>query len=198
MLKMLLYLTLAIIILLSIYLSIFEFLLYSFHSPFNSSIKEPLAHSSTWTYLLHQQYISFIEVDIFNIHEKRHLLDVKRVFEQTYSLWMFFTSLASLIFIFFLIKIRKSIKKLLTYTIVLGVTINSLFILFSLNFVEHFKFSHTLFFTQNSWIFSENSLLIEWFPLSYFQEFFLLFLLLNFSILLCVYFIKSLSFPNQV
>jgi len=174
MVKKTFYITLSIIVLTGIYLSIFELLLYNFHSPINSKIIEPLAHYNTWMYLLHQKYISFIEVDLLNIHEKRHLLDVKRVFKTTYILWMLFSSLAFVILVIFF---RRVVK----YIALFGLSLNTLFLLLSFNFLNCFELFHTLFFKQNSWIFMKNSLLIEWFPLVYFQDFFSFFLLLSFS-----------------
>jgi hypothetical protein len=165
------------IVLLGIYLSIFELLLYNFHSPLHSKVIEPLAHDKTWSYLLHQKYMCFIELDILNIHEKRHLLDVKRVFKTTHTLWMITGSLAFIILIVFFRKVIKSIA-------LLGLSLNTLFILISFNFLNCFSWFHSLFFKENSWILLKNSLLIQWFPLNYFQEFFSLFLLLSFSFFL--------------
>ena len=175
MVKKIFYIFLSLIVLTGIYLSLFELLLYNFHSPFNEAIINPSAHDATWTYLLHQKYITFIELDIFNIHEKRHLLDVKRVFKTTHILWMLTASLGFLILVIFF---RKVIK----YITLFGLSLNSLLLLLSFNFLNSFELFHSLFFKQNSWIFMKNSLLIEWFPLVYFQEFFALFLGVSFFI----------------
>ena len=175
MVKKIFYIFLSLIVLTGIYLTVFELLLYNFHSPFNEAIINPSAYSATWRYLLHQKYITFIELDLFNIHEKRHLLDVKRVFEITYTLWIFFASLSFLILVTFF---RKVVK----YIALFGLTLNSLLILLSFNFLNSFELFHSLFFKQNSWILMKNSLLIEWFPLIYFQEFFALFLGVSFFI----------------
>jgi len=175
MVKKIFYIFLSIIILIGIYLTIFELILYNFHSPINSKIIEPTEHYNTWIYLLHQKYMGFIESDLLNIKEKRHLLDVKRVFKATHILWIISSSLGFLLFIIFF-------KKTLKYIIIFGLTLNSLSLLLSFNFLNSFNFFHSLFFKQNSWIFLKNSLLIKWFPLIYFQEFFAIFLLLSFSL----------------
>jgi len=81
----------SILIYIVISLSSFIFLLYTFHSPFGYDIVELKAHNLTWTYLLKQKYISFInDLDIFSIYEKRHLLDVKRLFSSIYEFWIIF------------------------------------------------------------------------------------------------------------
>jgi len=183
MVKKLLYLLLTMVILTTIYITTFELILYSFHAPFFSTIKEPTIHNATWTYLLKQQYISFIELDAFNIHEKRHLLDVKRVFEQTYTLWLALSSIS--LFIIFIVKVKYQFKTLLTYLSRIGLFINILFTIISLNFLNRFIYFHTLFFPQGTWSFPKESLLIKWFPLLYFQEFFILFLILTSSLFLC-------------
>jgi len=175
MVKKTFYIFLSIIVLTGIYLTLFEILLYNFHSPIDAKIINPNAQYTTWTYLLHQKYITFIELDLLNIHEKRHLLDVKRVFKATYITWMLSASLGFLILVIFF-------KKVIKYIALFGLTLNTLSLLLSFNFLNSFKLFHALFFKQNSWIFLKDSLLIEWFPLIYFQEFFSLFLLLSFSI----------------
>jgi uncharacterized membrane protein len=172
MVKKIFYIFLSLIVLIGIYLNIFEFLLYNFHSPTNGKIIHPLAYNSVWTYLLHQKYITLIELDILNIHEKRHLLDVKRVFNTTYILWFFSASLSFLILTVFF-------KKVIKYVGILGLSLNIFTLILSFNFLNSFELFHTLFFKENSWIFMQNSLLIRWFPLIYFQEFFALFLLLS-------------------
>jgi hypothetical protein len=183
MVKKFFYFSLAIIIVISIYLSLFEVLLYYFHSPLTHSIEDPLKQQATWTYLLHQKYLSFIEIDAYTIHEKRHLLDVKRFFEKVHIVWITFTFFSLIILpIFF--------KHLIKIIIYLGITINTLFILFSLNFINSFDFLHTLLFTKNSWVFNKESKLIEYFPLIYFQEFFILFLGLSSLFFTFIYWLK--------
>ena len=175
MVKKTFYIFLSLIVLTGIYLTVFELLLYNFHSPIDGKIINSSAHYTTWTYLLHQKYITLIELDLLNIHEKRHLLDVKRVFKATHILWMISSSLAFLILTLFF---RRVIK----YIALFGLSLNTLFILLSFNFLNCFELFHVLFFKQDSWIFLKDSLLIEWFPLVYFQEFFSLFLVLSFSL----------------
>jgi uncharacterized membrane protein len=189
-----LFFLLAFIILIAIYLSLLELLLYSFHSPFNSTIQEPFSHQSTWIYLLKQQYMSFIELDTLNIHEKRHLLDVKKIFEKIHDLWLIFSFLTALIVVVFIAKLDTQRKTLLKYIYILGVTFNTLVMLLMFNFLTNFIFLHTLLFSKNTWNFSENSILIEWFPLIYFQEFIVLFLLLSFLIFFLLNFYRLNSY----
>ncbi|HHH53392.1 MAG TPA: DUF1461 domain-containing protein, partial [Bacteroidetes bacterium] len=49
----------------------------------------------------------------------------------------------------------------------------------SFDFSDSFSFLHQMIFPHNSWIFQPSSILIIWFPLSYFIEFFLIFILFN-------------------
>jgi len=185
-----LYTILAIIISLTLLLSSFELTLFIFHSPFGSDIINQKAHSLTWIYLLKQHYISLIDLDIFNINEKRHLLDVKRLFEQIYFIWKIMLIITLSIFIFFYRKLFIVIK----YTIISGVVINILLIIISFDFLDSFSFLHQMIFPHNSWIFQSNSILIGWFPLTYFIEFFLIFILFNFiAISILRYYSTSLS-----
>ncbi|HHB94225.1 MAG TPA: DUF1461 domain-containing protein [Campylobacterales bacterium] len=169
------YTLLSIIILLAILLSSFELTLLLFHSPFGSDIIYPKAHSLTWIYLLKQQYITLIDLDIFDINEKRHLLDVKRVFEQIYFIWKIISIVSLSIFILFYRKLSIIIRQ----TFIIGIIINILLIIISFNFLDSFSFLHQMIFPHNSWIFQPSSILIIWFPLSYFIEFFLIFILFN-------------------
>ena len=175
MVKKIFYIFLSFIVLIAVYLTVFEVLLYTFHSPFNREIVNQSAHDTTWRYLIYQKYITFIDLDLFSIYEKRHLLDVKRVFQTTYTIWIVFSSLAFLILVIFF-------KKIANYIATLGFSLNILLLLISFNFLDSFKLFHSLFFKSNSWIFMKDSPLIEWFPLIYFQEFFFLFIVLSFFI----------------
>ena len=178
MVKKLLYPLYLIIVLMSIYLTVFELILHTFHAPFNTTIKEPITQNLTWIYLLKQHYVTFIDSDLFNIHEKRHLLDVKKVFESTYRLWILSLILSFLVFIPLIIHNKLKIFSIYLYRT--GLTLNILFLILSLKFLNIFTYFHTLLFSKNTWSFPKDSLLIEWFPLCYFQEFFVLFLVLSF------------------
>jgi integral membrane protein (TIGR01906 family) len=166
-----------------ILLSSFELTLHLFHSPFNSIIIEQNAHQLTWNYLLKQRYISFIDLDIFTISEKRHLLDVKRVFDNIYSIWSTLLYIITPITLFLYLKSKRELFLALSYSVRVGVVVNIISIIVSINFLDSFKLLHKIIFTNNSWIFKPNSILIEWFPISYFIEFFSIFTLLNFLIL---------------
>jgi len=196
MVKKLFYFLLAITFLIALYLTIFELLLHSFHAPFNGTIKDPIVHDTTWSYLIEQEYITFIELDLFNIYEKRHLLDVKKVLENSYSLWLYFSSLSLLILTIVIITSKNTLKIVSQYMVNLGII--SLLILLgsSFNFLNTFNLFHSFFFTQNSWMFPKESLLIETFPLRYFQEFFLLFLVLTFLVLIFLKFYAKISDEN--
>jgi len=172
-----LYYILAIVLFLAFSFTVFELLLHTFHSSFNQDIPNPKAHTLIWIYLLKQKYITFIDLDIFSIHEKRHLLDVKRLFEKIYTIWLIFTisSVVITIFIYF----KGWIGEVFRYFLYIGVAINSIFIISSIFFLDSFKFLHKILFPYNSWIFPPDSILIEWFPISYFMEFFILFIVLN-------------------
>ncbi len=175
-----LYLFLAILISLTVIFSSFELTLFYFHSPIQSYIIEPKMHSLTWIYLLKQKYITLIDLDILNINEKRHLLDVKRLFETIYSIWITLLIFTLSIIIFFYFKSKEKLSIVINYTIILGVNTNILFMIISFNFLDSFTLLHQIFFPNNSWIFQPNSILIKWFPILYFIEFFTIFIVSNF------------------
>ena len=188
--KIFLYIFISFIVLIAIYLTVFELLLHHFHFSLNSEINKPTVNSSIWRYLLHQKYIAFIDLDLLTIHEKRHLLDVKRVLNKTAILWITFSSLSFFILIVFFRKIVKIIA-------LLGMALNGLFLLLTFNFLNAFQFFHTLFFRHQSWVFLKDSLLIECFPLLYFQEFLAFFLLLT-SLIFFIFLKIRLKFINII
>jgi uncharacterized membrane protein len=186
------YIPLALLLFLTLLLSSFELTLYLFHSPFNSIIIEPQAHTTTWTYLLKQKYITLINVDIFTINEKRHLLDVKRLLDKLYNLWSALSVLSFFSIIFLYVKAKESIASIFKYNFIIGLIVIALSIFLAFDFLDSFKTFHQLVFPMGSWIFPDNSILIKWFPLEYFQDF-LAVVVLIFSIGISVY---ASLFPN--
>jgi uncharacterized membrane protein len=192
MVKKLLYWPVAILFLITIYLTVFTFLLHTFQSPLDSNIKESTAHTATWIYLLQQHYIAFIEDDIFNIYEKRHLLDVKKIFKTIESIWLF-SLLLSTIMTMALMTLQQ-LKIVLYYFYKIGLITHLLLISLSLNFLNSFSYLHSFLFPKNSWTFPKDSILIEWFPLHYFQEFFILFLILTLLLFFLIFYMEKIFF----
>ena len=186
-LKRLAYVLFLIFFIVTLLLSLFEVTILWFHSPlntipFNASIRE-----STWLYLLKQHYVTFIDIDAYTIQEKRHLLDVKRSLEEVYQLWLF---LLGFVFLGFKV-IAKHYQIFLYRSSILGLTVLFILLLSLFDFLENFKFLHSLVFLENTWIFPKNSLLIELFPLHYFQEFLVLVVLQSFILFLVLYFVNK-------
>jgi uncharacterized membrane protein len=191
------YISTALLFSLMLLLSSFELTLFFFHSPFGSTIIEPQAHSITWIYLLKQKYISFIDLDIFNIYEKRHLLDVKRLFEKIYSLWIIISAISLSLLLFFYLRSREKFFLILRYSSIVGSITTLIYLLILFNFLENFTYLHQLIFPHYSWIFPPNSILIEWFPLSYFQEFAIIMVLIYLGLFFFIFYIHIIIFiPN--
>ncbi|NEW59822.1 DUF1461 domain-containing protein [Sulfurovum sp. bin170] len=183
------YIIFALLLSFTLLLSSFELTFFLFHSPFDSTIVEPKAHSLTWIYLLEQKYITFIDLDIFTIHEKRHLLDVKRLFENIHSVWITVSVISLSLVIFLYFRAKERLILVFRYSFFIGLMVVALSILLAFDFLNSFKFLHQLLFLEHSWIFPDDSILIEWFPLSYFQEFVVIVISIFFMFLL---FLKSL------
>ena len=184
----------ALLIVITVFLTIFEITLYIFHSAFNQNILSLKTHNSIWDYLLYQEYISFIDLDIFTINEKRHLLDVKRLLEKINQIWLtlLFFSFAGVIIISFKKLWFSIISKIYLWSLILLIFL----IMLSLNFLTNFNFLHSLFFIDNSWVFSQNSILIKLFPIIYFQQFFFIIIFFN-MVFLAIYFKVYLSFVSE-
>jgi len=168
------YFCVALLVVLTLYLSIFELLLYTFQSPFGSNVSKNEQYHKVWVYLLEQKYESFIDLESLSIHEKRHFLDVKRLLEEVHTFWMLLSPLGVLALVLFF-------KKMMPYFLLMGLVFKLMIIgLFGMNFIGSFDSIHAFFFVSNSWRFPETSLIIELFPLHYFQEFLMLLMLLIF------------------
>lgn len=85
-------------------------------------------------------------------------------------------------FILVVLFIKNRVGSVVRYTIIIALSINILLTLFLLNFLDIFVILHQILFKNSSWLFQPNSILIEWFHLSYFMEFFTIFIILNYLI----------------
>lgn len=185
MVKKVFYFALAMMVLLTIYLSIFETLLHTFQSSFGNDMSQNENHNAIWVYLLQQQYESFIELEQLSIHEKRHLLDVKRILEDVYTVWTVLVPLGTVLLVLFF-------NKIVAYVFYVGLALNlSVILLFGYNFISSFDRFHAFFFVTNSWRFPQDSILIEVFPLNYFQEFLILFIVMSTMVFALLYFLKK-------
>ncbi len=138
----------------------------------------------TWRYLLEEPYEHLINSKAYSIEERRHLLDVKRLIND-FKEGVLLTLGIFLVFVLLLV-VKKQVSKddiiqINTISIIAALGFGLLGIVF---FNHFFNQLHTLFFHNGSWVFSEMSLLIKLFPYRYFQEFFIIVLLIigNFSL----------------
>jgi len=176
-----------------VYLLIWHIMLYGYIAFFSNdleSLKKTIIH-----YLLIQHSIDFLQINELNIYERRHLFDVKLLFRSLSHLFLYITSYNVVFFI-----IAKQYEKRITikwrWVSYLGllplIIISSLILAFG--FSPIFNDLHSFFFPPNSWIFPKDSTLIQLFPLNYFLQFaliYLLFLLTTF--LLCFWWGKKKS-----
>jgi len=134
---------------------------------------------TTWNYLLENPYEHLINTKAYSIEERRHLLDVKRLIND-FKQGLLITFGIFLVLVLLLI-VKKQVSKndiveinTISIVAVLGVS------LLGIAFFNHFfNQLHTLFFHEGSWVFLETSLLIQLFPYRYFQEFFMIVLLIT-------------------
>lgn len=121
-----------------------------------------------WDYLLHDPIFALPNTTLLDIRSRRHLLDVKKVISDTQQLLL----TLSVLLILLLFWQRKQIKVIGCYAAYLGfafLCVLSSVSLFAFRFV--FNALHQLFFSAKTWFFSPDSVLIQLFPLTYFQYF---------------------------
>ena len=133
---------------------------------------------ATWNYLLEEPYAHLINSKAYSIEERRHLLDVKRLIND------FKQGLLIALSIFLVFVLLLVVKKLASKDDIIRINTISIIValgfgLLGMVFFNHFfNQLHALFFHSGSWIFSKESLLITLFPYRYFQEFFVIVLLI--------------------
>jgi hypothetical protein len=118
------------------------------------------------------------------MRSRRHLLDVKVILHGIwYCLWGGLIISATL-----LIWLRKNLNNLIWHVFfVNSLILICLFFVISVNFSSAFIDMHHLLFPVGSWVFAKDSLLIQLFPLAYFQQFFYLWFGICVLLSLCLF-----------
>lgn len=139
-----------------------------------------------FTYLLNHHYNGLLNVNYLNITEKRHLLDVKRLFANTLQLFQY----SVLGHLTLLLLFRKKLSGLLLLQILVTtggmIVITSAALISIFGFKEIFSLLHKPFFVENTWLFSEESTLIHLFPSEYFYQFLFIYTLIITTVLLLI------------
>lgn len=124
-------------------------------------------------YLVYAPYSGFLEVDYLNLPEKRHLLDVQRLFSVLEQGFWGLLGLA-LLLLFFIRRICWHCVGLIGFCLLLL----PLVLMAWQGFIPLFIWLHTVFFPPNTWVFPDESLLIQFFPLAFFLRFGLVYIAL--------------------
>jgi hypothetical protein len=164
------------IYLLTWHIMLYGYIIFFFNS--SENLKTTIIH-----YLLIQDSISFLQINELNIYERRHLFDVKLFFQSLNYLFLYITLYSVSVFLITKQYLKKITINLLwvSYLGLLPLAIMSSLILI-FGFLPTFNHLHSFFFPPNSWIFPKDSTLIQLFPLDYFFQFALIYLLLLLSI----------------
>ena len=158
---------LLILLLLSVWITLlFGYYYFAPHSPQQSEI---------FTYLLTHQNNDLFNVNYLNVAEKRHLLDVKRLFIniiQVFQYCIFSCFILWLLFHkkLFISQLRNRLLTIGFILIIASIVLNSIF-----GFDTLFASLHQPFFIENTWLFPKESALIQHFPREYFYQFALIY-----------------------
>jgi len=185
--KKLSYTFVSFVITIGIFLTLFEVSLYTFQEAIGIPLKEANTHAITWMYLLEQKYVTLIDLDVYTIHEERHLLDVKRLLNTTFTFWLISIGLIAFGLIIFKAQSREIIKGSVKF----GLIIIFLLVLASIDFTQSFHLFHSFFFNPQTWVFPDSSMLIKVFPLVYFQQFFIVLLASSFVLFIVLWFLAK-------
>lgn len=141
------------------------------------SLKLEKMREKTWDYLLHEKYSSLPNIKGYTIQERRHLLDVKRRLSQLEKS-LLLSSILSVFLIGLNARRRGRLNAVIQLSSKIAFSVMMLITIVSLvSFKYVFSWLHQLLFNHGSWIFLEESYLIQLFPYHYFKEFFFLFLI---------------------
>ena len=111
----------------------------------------------------------------FTQREVTHMADVKKVIKNMNSLLFFCVVISTISLIYASTRLNiKDFKKFISKYLKIGSTITIIIILIlffsALNFDFTFNLFHSLLFQQGTWLFPENSMLIQLFPITFFQQ----------------------------
>lgn len=110
------------------------------------------------------------EMGFLNLAEKRHLLDVRRLFASIASLFYLLLPI-SLLLLMLQRRFASGRVSLRVAWLGLGLILLPGLLMLLGGFVPLFIFLHTFLFPPNTWVFPDDSILIRLFPLDYFFRF---------------------------
>ena len=149
-----------------------QVLIHTFHPQLAPHL-QPLS-TALWDYLLPDPTEALPNFIWLDMRARRHMLDVKHALStvQHLTYWSLGIWLALLGVQY---RLRQQWQRALKASVVVGVVIlASAAGAALLDFRASFSALHHLFFTNQSWVFPRTNTLIQLYPLTYFQQFFLL------------------------
>jgi integral membrane protein (TIGR01906 family) len=122
----------------------------------------------------HSTGLILFNSDALTIAERRHLLDVKYLFQSLDNLFLYSVLMGIILSVW--IRKQISIAGLLLQSVIWGIGGMVLLLLgVTIGFEALFNMVHHYLFLNNTWLFPQNSYLIHLFPLNYFYQFALLY-----------------------
>lgn len=113
-------------------------------------------------------------INFLNLAEQRHLLDVRRLFAAVDKLFYGVLLVSLLLAVWRQYWLKGSVLRLAGYLGLVSILLLGLLMLLGW-FVPLFILLHTLLFPAGTWVFPDDSILIQLFPLGYFFRFGLLY-----------------------
>lgn len=155
----------------AIMLLCFHFLLYVFHPQLTVDLQEN--SQQVWAYLLRDNGLTLPDLAFLDMRGRHHMLDVKRILVELRHVWWIVTVVFLALSVLQL-RHKDWLPGTLRWSAYAGLGILLAGGLLAVtNFRWAFIMLHYLLFTEQTWIFAADSILIRLFPLSYFQQFFI-------------------------
>jgi len=159
------------ILLITLCLGVFFIQLYAYYYLQCDSIK----HQEVLSYLLLTDNSGFIKIESFTLFEKRHLLDVKILLNNIQQIFILGVVLSLAVLFIFHDRIKSLFYRMFFIFVIFG---SILLLLILIDFPYFFEALHPYFFTEGSWLFNKESHIIILFPIIYFQQFSIIYIVM--------------------
>lgn len=136
-------------------------------------------------------------LESFNEQEARHMQDVKRIVDVL--ILLFYLSLIMFVFTSgYLMYEKKFTKNVFVYSSLASIAVIVLIFLLSMNFQAFFIKFHQVFFSNNLWLFSKDSVLVNLFPLEFFKDILIRILAIDFIFSLLILAFGLVKFKSNI
>lgn len=128
--------------------------------------------------------------EVFDENEKKHMKDVKKIYEKGFKFKRYvYILMALILFIAFIKNKEIFLDGLILNPIFTLVVVIIVLVLSKVDYYKYFNLFHTLFFEDGTWLFDDRSMLIKILPLEFFEH--ITISIIRMFLFLCTFFSAS-------